>query len=211
MMRRMLRLAFLAAALALQGCAPPVQLAGIRRVAIMTPEIKMGPQSMAIQVKQELFAQIPRRFTVQVVDGLQIESALPGGPPKIADLAWLAALCREYDIDALVISSITEYNEKRAGGISAIATGDRKAARAAFRVDLGVDLTLDASLLKIADRSFIFSRSVAGTAARSIIIDPVNPLAGLDNLLKPHFQELRRQAINNAVWQLTREIYKEYR
>ncbi len=209
----LMALLFLLSALGLVGCAPPVQLAGIHRVAVMTPDIKQGPAIMAGEVKRGLLSRVPRRFAFEVVDGTQIESmalGTAGGQIAIGDLGKVASICERNGIDALLLTSVTSYEETRTSYMSVIASGDPQV-RLGIQIELGVNLTLNATLIKIKDLSIVFSQSAPGTASRHATLDPKYPLASLNNLLAPHFEQLRQSAIRNAIYILTRQAAREFR
>ena len=206
-MRKYIWLLPLALLVLFAGCQGPVELAGVRRVAVLTADPGHGPSALGLEIKREFLAQLPRRFTVEVIDGAPIEAQLPLGfqysPP---DTARIAALCKAYGADAFILTSVTRYEKRGDGRVGLLDAFDASMRRPGVKLELGVDLAFNATLIRAEDGHPLFGRSAHGSSFHRITLDPRHPLMSLHELLEPHFDQVRREAVRSAVYRLLREI-----
>ena len=193
----------------LSGCQDPVALNGIRRVAVLTAEADMGPRFLGVEIKQELLARLPRVFILEAVDGVPFEAQLPPGG-RAGNLPLIAERCREQGVDAFILTVVTAYQSRRDGNIDILDPHDSNQRRPGLELELSVELAFTASLYRAEDCSLVFSRNAYGRSLHTITLDPKRPLLSLNLLLEPHYDELRREAIADAVRRLTREAARAY-
>lgn len=196
------------------GCNnPPVELAGIKRVAVMSMDSAWHQPMLGRAIKYELLASIPRRFAIEVIDGAALEAEFQGVNLEtvLARPEAAAELGRRYGVDGFVVGTVTAYEELRDGRLGVIHEWtEEDRSHLGMRINLGVQLAFNTRLVRADDGSSLFYRQASGFASRSITLDPKRPFLSMLNLFEPHFAELRDQAVRRAVHDLIWDLVREY-
>jgi len=196
----------------LTGCnKTPVELAGIKRVAVLTLDNLTSRQELGAEIKQELMAQIPRSLAVEVVDGAAIEAGLPpnGIEAALSQPGRAAELGRRFGVDAFVVGMATTYREERDSRLN-MEWSSQEGFDASMSLEIGVSLGFNLRLLRAADGSSVIYRQAADTRTEVLVFGLVHPFISFTISAQPHYQQLREEAIHQAVHELIRGIRREY-
>ena len=192
----------------LAGCdKPPVELSGIKRVAVMTLDNVTSRQELGIEIKEELLSQIPRGIAVEVIDGAAIENQLPrnGVEQALRDPARLAELGRLYGVDGFVVGTVTTYDEGHDGRLG-LQWNIGQGLSADFTVEIQVSLSFNLRLVRAADGASLIYRQWAETSTDVLSFGIGRPFVSVAVSIAPHYRQLREAAINEAVRKLIREM-----
>lgn len=208
-----LLLSFLLALVILSGCDnAPVELAGIRRVAVLTPENYTDNRELAPLIKREILAQFPRRLAIEVIDGAEIEAVLPPNAARsaLSDPEVAAGLGRKFGVDAFVIGAATTYKEDKDANID-LDWSSYRGLNAELKVLIEVSVGFNLRLLKAADGSSVIYRQAAQTSTEVLVFGLTKPFVSFDLSIQPRYKALREQAVYEAVQELLRQIRREYK
>ena len=199
-------------ALALTGCQGPIDLAGIKRVAVLTPVNRTNCPTLGDEIKRELLRQLSNRVAAEIVDGAAIEAAIPleglaavlGRPDEAAELGAV------YGVDAFLFGTATHYEQGHRPHLQLnIETGEGLHADA--RVDLEVQVGFELKLLRAADGQVLISHHVAESAEETFSIGLEPPSISLTFSLEPVYPQLREEAIRAAVRKTLMEVVRASR
>lgn len=199
-------------ALALTGCQGPIDLAGIKRVAVLTPVNRTNCPTLGEEIRRELLHQLSKRVEAEIVDGSAIEAALP--PEELAaalvEPGRAAELGARYGVDAFLFGTATYYEQGYRPHLELnLGTGTRPQANA--RVDLEVQVGFELKLLRAADGRLLVSHHVAESAEKTFSLGLEPPFISLTLSLEPIYPRLREEAIRTAVRRTIKEVARASR
>ncbi|MGE5549741.1 MAG: hypothetical protein ACM3ZC_04315 [Bacteroidota bacterium] len=193
----------------LAGCRnAPVALAGVGRLAVLTPENYTDCPEIAAEIKNELLARLPGRIAAEVIDGAPFEAGMLPTPAEVVMGARAADLGRQYGIDAFILGEVTAYDESHREHLR-LAFGSESDFSADFKVDLAVDLAFNLRLVRAADGATLIYRQAAESATEVFSFGLGRPYISFTVSVQPLYPQLRREAARNAVRDLLRKLARE--
>ncbi|MGE5528780.1 MAG: hypothetical protein ACM3X6_06530 [Patescibacteria group bacterium] len=195
----------------LAGCGRPVELYGIRRVAILALDNYTARRQLGAEIGRELMAQIPVRLAVEVIDGAAVEAGLPtgGAGSLLGDPGLAAGLGQRFGVDAFLCVTAVSYREFRDRTLDlSLASGEGLGA--AFVVKVGVEVVFDLRLVLAADGSAPLYRQSAAVREERLVFDLTRPYRSFALSIEPCYRRLREEAVHEAVAKLIAMLRREY-
>ena len=199
-------------ALALAGCGGPMELAGIHKVAVLTPFNRTDCPTLGEEIKRELLRRLSDRVSAEIVDGAAIEAAFAPEDlaAVLADPDCAAELGVRYGVDALIFGTATYYEQGHEPHFE-VRMGTDRGLQANARVDVRVEVGFELKLLRLADGRILVAQHAAESAEEtfSIGLDPPSIVLGFS--LEPVYPRLREEAVRAAVRRAIEKVARDYR
>ena len=208
MPKRLLLFALVLLLASVAGCRKaPVELAGIKRIAVLTPENYTKCPEIAAEIKHELLSRIPEGIAVEVIDGTPLEAQMLPTPAEVVMSARAADLGRQFGIDAFMLGEVTAYDESHQEHLS-LRLESGSGLNADVKVDLTVNLAFNLRLVRAADGATLVYRQTAKSATEVFSFGLGQPYVSFTVSAQPLYPQLRREAVRAAVRDLLRELAK---